>query len=1022
MAAMTDSLIEELRSYGAPESAIRLLKRPNHRVIDYLDLMPREKKSDADAFIKPSAVVESQGQALLYVARASALSKSPERRESEIKTLRHELACRGDGAYLAILGHGEIVLYNLGLSKELPTPLHILKNDLSAATFLQDLDLGLLPESQPEAGVKVKTRAQQRTIHELLFNLLTDVTSNLLKRPELSNRRDDVLSLVGRALFTRFLIDRGIMCKRTFPKLNATFESCFSSPAHAAKTCEWLDVKFNGELLPLADEKYKQYFERLGNRNNKIFELLSHILYRSSSPQISFDLYWNDINFAHVPIGLLSEVYERYAHEFDGDSASEESIHYTPRNVAEYMVAQAFPGITTAKPDKARILDAAAGAGVFLVLCFRRLVAERWKANGRPSRAEIRDILNSQIRGFDINSSALKLAALSLYLTALELDPDPHSVEGLEFKPLLGNVLIHARLPGEEHPNPYVLGSLGPVIGDNHLGQYDLVVGNPPWTAWRGAGGKKLNAGAEQMVRRITRSRGNTTTLVGIADGYENPDNVPDLPFVWRSMEWAKKDGVIALALHARLLFKRVGPGARARDALFSALRVTGVLNGAALRQQNVWPNIMAPWCLLFAQNRVPNDLDLFHFVSPDIDERINQQGRVRIDYQSAQPIQISVLRENPTLLKTLFRGTALDADIMRRIGLLKTVLVSEYWEREQLSHGEGYQIAGGTRNARHMRGMDDLRVKHAPKFSTEGVTLPKFDRERLHTPRDPSIYRAPLLVVRESFKEDRDRGCGILALRDLAYSESFFGYSAQGYRKGDPEDLIRYLYVLTYSNLFYYIALLSSSKFGIERDAFLKEDVDQFPMVPFESLSSEQVQGLRNLSKSIAHGNCPWADVDNWVYRLYGLDSSDQQVILDTLQTALPFASSKIRAQQAPDSQQIDQFTKAMEHVLQPFFQIVNDRVTVLPRPSASKSWMFLDITTGSVATPANNTNRITEWIEKLAEHEGASRIIVRHDADRLLRIGLLRQYRYWTPSRARLCAMDILREHGDVFKVQTQ
>src|SRR5208337_1849683 len=99
------------------------------------------------------------------------------------------------------------------------------------------------------------------------------------------------------------------------------------------------------------------------------------------------------------------------------------------------LVDDAFDGMR--KAGKARVLDPACGAGVFLVLAFRRLYQERWKATGqRPPRPVIRKILNHQLRGFDINESALRLSALSLYLTAIELDPKPTPPDALKFKNL----------------------------------------------------------------------------------------------------------------------------------------------------------------------------------------------------------------------------------------------------------------------------------------------------------------------------------------------------------------------------------------------------------------------------------------------------------------------------------------------------------------------------------------------------------------------------------------------------------
>jgi hypothetical protein len=55
---------------------------------------------------------------------------------------------------------------------------------------------------------------------------------------------------------------------------------------------------------------------------------------------------------------------------------------------------------------------------------------------------------------------------------------------------------------------------------------------------------------------------------------------------------------------------------------------------------------------------------------------------------------------------------------------------------------------------------------------------------------------------------------------------------------------------------------------------------------------------------------------------------------------------------------------------------------------------------------------------ILSLANETGATRII--QEIAGGLAIGIFSQYRYWTPSRARLLAADILREHTAPFEVQ--
>lgn len=1037
MTPMEFDLKSELRSFGATDDAIRLLNEPEHYLIDYLDLIPSKRiNPDSPSLVWLDAVVETQSQPLLYVVRASTLAQDRAARDEQIKKLRRDLACRGSGSYFALIEPGVISVYPVGLSTTLPQPYKLTRQDEAHFLFIQDLALGHLPEElMPPVGKKRQQAARERAVHELLYELLKEVTDGLIKLPPFASDKvgeadgkDQALSLVGRALFTRFLIDRGIMSAETFPTFGAAFEDAFSTSVLAVKTCEWLDDKFNGELLPLADKQYEGYFQRLERDCPDALKLLSNILYRAPKKQLSFELYWNDINFAHVPVGLLSEVYERFAHKHFGEHADRESVHYTPRIVAEYMVNQSFPGITTAPLDRACILDPSAGAGVFLVLCFRKLVAERWKANNaQPQTEEIRQILNEQIRGFDINGHALKLAALSLYLTALELDPDPFPPEKLVFDPLLETVLFNARLPGEEFPHELpVLGSLGPAIGEIHNKKYDYVTGNPPWTPWQGKGSDSLNNQVGKIIREIALMRDHVY-LKEIAATYKNARKVSDLPFVWRAMEWAKPDGVISLAMSARILFSRADAVALNRDAIFRALRITGILNGTALRNTKVWPNIAAPFCLMFAINRIPDDKEVFQFISPEIEQGSNDNGRMRIDYANAHPIQFSVLRNRPTLLKTLFRGNVLDADVMRRIDDVETLSVRAYLKKLGLvHHGEGFQLTWEGKNGKkggdkkpvpEFHGKPYLEAHNAPAYFVEPTKVEeKFALPFLHRPRNPKIYKGPLLILRSTMRPNRDHGCGIFSFDSILFNESFYGYSGQGHLRG--EDVVRYLYVLSYSQLLYYTVLVTSAKFGFEREVLFKEDFDQFPLVPLEKLSKKQFDEMLKISTEIIHGKRPWKKVDDWVAGIYKLSLSDQQVIADTMEIAMPFTGSIERSQGTPSDNEINGFSEKLKALLNPFFEITGEHINVVPRKQNSSSWILLDVFTGNNAPCGNHDKDLTKMLMTLADNEGASLIKVKIKDGHLL-LGILAQYRYWTPSRARMLSMDILRSSSDVFPV---
>lgn len=1027
---MHDDLSRRLIAFGAAPSEIHSLKDKSAATIEFLDLQ-REQSGRADLpFVAPDAVVLVNGQPLLYAVNVESLPAFGDV-EVGLVSLRSALACRGEKSYLAIVHPGQIELVSAHYAPDLADSLLVRARDPRADFLIRDLAAGVAPGSIDRQRWEKATRdSDKRAVHDLLFALLEHVTQALRKVGPLKGRDGEILSLVGRVLFTCFLLDRRLLSQTTCPEL---FERGVGSPFENARTaalcCNWLDKTFNGELLPLECEDYDQYFASLNDETGSVFSELSKIIDRTTPQgQMFLDCSW--IDFSHVPADLLSQVYESYAHKFFGDDADQESIHYTPRYIAEYMLDQAFPGIDTVPPDEVRVLDPAAGACIFLVLSLRRLVQERWRRTGkRPHTKEIRRILNDQLRGYDINDHALKLGALSLYLTALELDPEPMSGESMLFDPLLGTVLFNTRLEDEQRPCALVVGSLGAVLPDDPKGnQYDLVISNPPWTPWKaqkGQGGSQkradeINKRVSLMIREIAGGR--SPLLEDIARDYENPLKAPDVPFIWRSMLWAKPHAVIAYAVHARLLFRRADAGASAREALFRALRITGVLNGTALRKEEVWPDVDAPFCLLFARNEVPAATDHFYFVSPEIERGLNRRSLWRTDYESAHPIEPGVLVSKPHLLKTLFRGTPLDVELIDRLEAQlsgdrsKLVRIADYWTEERgLFSGQGF-MGPGKEKAEFIvdMGAKALSTSDASGRYVETSRLKAFKLTTVHRPRRPEIYRTPLVLFSQTpgAKASSHPVRITLDPTPVAFNYSFYGYSTAGHPQ--PAELACYLFVIANSSLFGYYTLMTSARFGVERDTIYVEDVDQFPLVPFERLSRDQVidacRFAEAFCKATADERDHLSDIDRWVCSVYGLSRDDRQLIDDALAVSSPVAASKDLAQSKPTRAQVSQFGRKVASELRGYFDEDEPEAKVYALNDGSDSWIFLIVDLAD-ATPLGDSHQmLRKALMALADREGASRVLMPFEDGRMC-IGILAQHRYWTLSRARALAMDIAR-----------
>jgi hypothetical protein len=987
---------------GVSADAYVLLDRPvSPANIRYGDLLHCNSKVGT---MLPDAVIESSGFPIIYVIRTDHLGG--ESTTTALPDLLRTLGCRADARFLAVVSPGVVSIYPVGIQHGMPDAVTSFPND-SGYQFREFLSGGNWGDIDTK-----KTNPNQVWLDHFLLRLLNASASALrdtVSKEMLDN--EAVISLIGRALFLRFLADREIVTDadaRGIATGALSVEDLYSTPEKAAATFQWLDTTFNGDLLHLTNEKdYTAFFDRLGNLAGDVCKVLTDIQYRAVNGQL--ELGWRGLRFKHIPVDVLSQVYESFSHKYLPEKSASDSIHYTPRHLAELLVDGAFSALPENERQYAKILDPAVGAGVFLVLALRRLVKERWIATGyQPTRPEIREILNSQLRGFDINSGALKVAALSLYLSAIEMDPDPQPLSELKFAKLFGSVL-HDTGRGEEG-----LGSLSNDLDKNlpsalvMNAEFDIVIGNPPWTSLKGAPGKAL----DDIVRSIAKEK-----LLDIPKDTLVRYQVPDQPFVWRAMQWAKKGGAIAFLLDGALLFQ---PESFAmRSLIFKAIRITGILNGAALRQTNVWPSIGAQFCLLVGRNEAPDPSDAFFYISPKRERVLNDKGLCRIDPQAAIPVPLELVHAEPQLFKILFKGSALDLELIRKLRGVPFLSLGTYLEKMGLEILVGYikgKQINRTRDASFLLGLKAFSGKDAGKFIVETESLEDwcFDPPKLQWPRCRDNYSAPLLLFRKASKLDVASRGALISYKDVAFSESFYGLSLAKSEEG--KEIAEYLFVLSYSSLFLYCPLMLSSKLGVERETYHKEDYENCPIVPWETLSDAQRNRAKELCLAIIDGSGPWVEVDEFVLDVYSLSPAESNLISDAVQFEQTHSRSQGYATSCPNESEINCYLENLKRILNPFFKCDYPEFSIESlKEYGGKSWAFFSISLKN-SKVGRFTCDLAEISASVTEPFWSSQVRINIDSGSII-VGQLAQRRYWTASRARLLALEILEQGSGFF-----
>lgn len=1005
MTAAATNLMAELRRFGADDAALRLFATDGPDLLPYATLLTARDTGNKD-LAAVDGVYEWQNEPLMFLISADRLQGDPQR----LHRIRRLVAMRGDAPYLGVVAPGRLDVYRISLDASSPEQARVdpgVPRGQEIATFAH------LANVRP--GI---AKNQRQWISQVVLKLLSSSIDSLKTTCDVDD--DDAISLVGRALFTRFLGDRHLLTALD-PNPAAAAE-LFDDAPRAIATSEWLDTTFNGDFLPMSSDIYRSL-------PPQAYKILGDILRRAPDGQLflGWSERWDNLDFAHIPVGVLSQAYEHYLRQHAPDRQRREGGFYTPRPIADLMVRGAFHALARdGGAASARVLDPAAGAGVFLLTAYRQLVAERWRRDKvRPGTEVLREILYRQITGFDINEAALRFAALGLYLISIELDPHPEPVRKLRFDNLRDQVLL--KVGGADGETQRSLGSLGPSVGSEHVGRYDLVIGNPPWSSGTGLANW---AQALAIVRRIAQER-----LPPNASPPPIPNEVLDLPFVWRAMEWAKPSGQIAFALHARLLFQQGDGMQDARRSLFGALDITGIVNGVELRQTRVWPEVYAPFCILYARNQPPPVGAGFRFVSPRLELSLNSAGGMRIDASNAELVTSKEIAERPEILKLLFKGTRADIQVYDRLRAHAPERLGDYWRRLFGSEGgraryagNGYQrLKQSSRirktgdglpgvSASYLHGRRLLTPDTIDGFLINAQTLPKFTEARIHDPRSVTLFDGPLVVAQKAPPASLGRIRTAVIPDGAVFNASFYGYSGRHHEDGDL--LVRYLSLLIGSKIALWQVLITSGEFGFERDTIEKATIDGLWMRPLEHLSHENRELVYSLFDAVTNDEVgAWDKVDEWVFDLYSLRGRDRQVIADTLDYNLPFSANRRKAQSSPDRAVVEQFCRALETELKPWATRFDATITAAPGESIGASpWRSIRVCSDG---QQQSRDLKLDWSKFLpiADHFGATEIAL-EEGDGCLWLGRLDQARYWSQTQARQLAQRIIWEHVELFR----
>ena len=658
--------------------------------------------------------------------------------------------------------------------------------------------------------------------------------------------RGEAQALIGRCIFAKYLIDREIVGARRLKKLcgHADLRTVLEDPAAAEGLFAWLRETFNGDMFPPSSERAPApaHLEQVARFLN------------GEDPETG-QLHFFPYRFDVIPVELVSAIYEQFVHSSAAESpgsssARREGVYYTPLAAVSLVLDEVFDGLT----GEETVLDLTCGSGVFLVEALRRLVYLK-SSGGTVTRAMIRDALYNQVYGVDISEAAVRIAAFSLYLAALELDPHPQPPRALRFEPLQGKTLLvgDARTI-EETPDGRAVLADGPA-----LKRFDVIVGNPPWSY-----------------------KGRTGTAARRAGGSKTPlqPRGQSLDFVARAREFAHERTRFGMVLSAMPFFGRSSTSIAAVRDNVEGLGPVTLINLSDLTGW-LFPKAGMPAVALLARHRAQRS-DRMTLVQTHWSRAGERSHTIEVAPSDVATLSIASWKRNPGLFKAGFLG--------RRPDLL---LLDDLWEKHQplevrlsemgATFTTGLILGNRHRDAAFLRGLPLVDGRLGRSFSLFADELPKFARTGAERPRQREVYRAPLVLVRQ-FMRGGPRPVVEVAEQDVVFTDAWYG-AAFSSTAADAAYLVA---GILGSALASWHLLMTGSSFGLWVWRLKLKDLVALPAPALkehvESRAGRRVVELARALRRRRSNVDNWSELDDAVFDLYELHDSDRIVVRDGL------------------------------------------------------------------------------------------------------------------------------------------
>lgn len=846
-----------------------------------------------------SGILCSDGRPVAYIAEVE------EGNRERLRDLHQAIWSQGVAPLLLALGPTSLAVYS-GLT--LPTKrselieqggrlvetLHRISQALEARQMVRALSVGTFFDAPSRSYVSKRSFNPRQRVDRYLLTNLNAARRELEAVTPLSFDRRAVHALLARLIFTCYLIDRGVIGKSYFEEIGilgcGRIEDILEKPDGEASQSIFALFKrlrddFNGDLLEGDLDREEHGFT--GAHLNILRRLLRGDDLTTKQAALAFWAY----DFSIIPIETISAIYESFLEADDPEAKRHIGAYYTPRFLCEIVLDEATVNLPSLLGK--RFLDPACGSGIFLVGLFNRL-AEEWRrrhpdADNLERFRALVEIVRTSLFGIDINETACRISAFSLYLALLD-QLQPRDIQQLPKPRLPKLVLLRA-------DDTVVIDGLNIVCSDffdpflsEQLNGFDVVVGNPPWARDK-----------RSLMEQWLHQTGQTVPQGQLAAG-----------FMLKASLHATDEGIVSFLLPAGVLFNHQAKSATFQRKWLLTHTLHRVINLSDLRFYLFENAIRPTLCMTYTSGR-PEPRHRVLYQSPKSDPETLRAEILFVGWGDTARIPLgniltSIDECRPSLVwKRYFWATPRDRELLSRMDDLPRL--ADVFKPESKG-GRGWSVAEGFQPMG--QNDDPERGKENPIGATDLFIEAREEGLRLLvTPADCiNAEKYATSDLRRMTKNlDIFRGPHVLVSHGLraafASFDVFFRHSLRGiHGPAKDSDLLMLLTALIDSDLIRYYLFHTSANWGIERDKVhlselmltpfpLPRDLDEDSQAAALGIAAQMRTALRMVSmepfgKDIVVENLR-SELAPLIARYFSLSSSEIDLITDTTKLWIP-------------------------------------------------------------------------------------------------------------------------------------